>query len=81
MAPTRSRCPIDHFSRQDVEALSHDGTWLIAPAAVAERAAGRVASIAPGETIELDYLHGIDVTAVAAYPRRSPDATSHRPPR
>ncbi len=57
----------DHFSRQDVEALSHDGTWLIAPAAVAERAAGRVASIAPGETIELDYLHGIDVTAVAAY--------------
>ena len=57
----------DHFSRQDVEALSHDDTWLIAPAAVAERVSGRVASIAPGETIELEYLHGIDVTAVAAY--------------
>jgi L-ascorbate metabolism protein UlaG (beta-lactamase superfamily) len=57
----------DHFSPRDVEALSHDGTWLIAPAAVAERVSGRVASIAPGETIELEYLHGIDVTAVAAY--------------
>ncbi len=57
----------DHFSPQDVEALSHDGTWLIAPAAVAERARGQVASIAPGETIELDHLHGIDVTAIAAY--------------
>lgn len=57
----------DHFSPRDVEALSHDDTWLIAPAAVAERASGRVASIAPGETIELDHLHGIDVTAVAAY--------------
>jgi L-ascorbate metabolism protein UlaG (beta-lactamase superfamily) len=57
----------DHFSPRDVEALSHDDTWLIAPAAVAERVSGRVASIAPGETIELEYLHGIDVTAVAAY--------------
>ena len=55
----------DHFSPQDVEALSHDETWLIAPAAVAERASGQVASIAPGETIELDHLRGIDVTAVA----------------
>lgn len=57
----------DHFSPRDVEALSHDRTWLIAPAAVAERASGRVASIAPGETIEIEHLHGIDVTAVAAY--------------
>jgi L-ascorbate metabolism protein UlaG (beta-lactamase superfamily) len=57
----------DHFSPQDVERLSDDSTWLIAPAAVAERATGRVASIAAGETIELDHLHGIDVAAVAAY--------------
>jgi L-ascorbate metabolism protein UlaG (beta-lactamase superfamily) len=57
----------DHFSPRDVEALSHGDTWLIAPAAVAERVSGRVASIAPGETIELEYLHGIDVTAVPAY--------------
>lgn len=57
----------DHFSPQDVERLSHDRTWLIAPAPVAERAGGRVASIAPGETIELEHLHGLDVTAVAAY--------------
>jgi L-ascorbate metabolism protein UlaG (beta-lactamase superfamily) len=57
----------DHFSPQDVERLSGDSTWLIAPPAVAERATGRVASIAPGQVIELDHLHGIDVAAVAAY--------------
>ena len=57
----------DHFSPQDIERLSHDRTWLIAPAAVAERAAGRVVSIAPGEVLELDHLHGVDVAAVAAY--------------
>ena len=27
----------DHFSRQDVERLSHEGTWLIGPPAVAEQ--------------------------------------------
>jgi len=57
----------DHFSPQDLERLSHDHTWLVAPAAVAERAVGRVASIAPGEVIELEHLHGIDVAAIAAY--------------
>lgn len=57
----------DHFSPQDLERLSHDRTWLVAPAAVAERAKGRVASIAPGEALELEHLHGIDVMAVAAY--------------
>lgn len=57
----------DHFSPRDVAALSHDGTWLVGPAAVAERVAGRVASIAPGETLELDRLRGVEVTAVAAY--------------
>src|ERR671916_3195027 len=55
----------DHFSPQDIERLSHDRTWLIAPAAVAERAAGRVVSIAPGEGVELDPLQGVDVAAVA----------------
>jgi L-ascorbate metabolism protein UlaG (beta-lactamase superfamily) len=57
----------DHFSPQDIERLSHDRTWLIAPAAVAERATGRVASIAPGELLELEHLHGLDVAAIAAY--------------
>ncbi len=57
----------DHYSPQDIERLSHDGTWLVAPAAVAERAAGRVASIAPGEGLELEPLAGIEVAAVAAY--------------
>ena len=57
----------DHFSRQDVEKLSHDGTWLIGPAAVAERVAGQVMSIAPGEAVELEELRGVEIRAVAAY--------------
>jgi L-ascorbate metabolism protein UlaG (beta-lactamase superfamily) len=57
----------DHFSPQDVELLSHDGTWLIAPPTVAERVAGQVLSIAPGELIEPDNVRGIDVRAIAAY--------------
>ncbi|MEJ7749862.1 MAG: MBL fold metallo-hydrolase [Thermoleophilaceae bacterium] len=57
----------DHFSPQDVERLSHDDTWLVAPAAVAERAMGRVVSIAPGEALELEPIPGVDVAAVAAY--------------
>jgi L-ascorbate metabolism protein UlaG (beta-lactamase superfamily) len=57
----------DHFSPRDVERLSHDRTWLVAPSVVAERAAGRVLSIAPGETLELEHLRGVDVAAVAAY--------------
>jgi L-ascorbate metabolism protein UlaG (beta-lactamase superfamily) len=57
----------DHFSPQDLERLSHDRTWLVAPAAVAERATGRVVSLAPGEAVELEHVHGVDVAAVAAY--------------
>ncbi|NLT05649.1 MAG: MBL fold metallo-hydrolase [Solirubrobacterales bacterium] len=57
----------DHFSPRDVEALSDRDTWLIGPPAVVERARGRVAAIAPGETLELEGVHGLDVTAVAAY--------------
>lgn len=71
----------DHFSPRDVEALGHDDTWLIAPAAVAERASGRVASIAPGETIEIERLRGVDVTAVAAYntSKRDSDGQAFHP--
>jgi L-ascorbate metabolism protein UlaG (beta-lactamase superfamily) len=57
----------DHFSPRDVERISHAGTWLVAPAAVAERARGRVASIAPGEELELEPVAGVSVAAVAAY--------------
>jgi L-ascorbate metabolism protein UlaG (beta-lactamase superfamily) len=57
----------DHYSPQDVERLSHEGTWLVAPAAVAERARGKVASIAPGEDLELEAAAGVEVAAVAAY--------------
>lgn len=71
----------DHYSRQDVERLSHDGTWLVAPAAVAERAPGRVVSIAPGDAIELEHLRGIDVAAVAAYntSKRDSDGRAFHP--
>jgi L-ascorbate metabolism protein UlaG (beta-lactamase superfamily) len=57
----------DHYSPQDVERLTGDATWLVAPAAVAERAAGRVAAIAPGEELELEPVPGVSVAAVAAY--------------
>src|ERR687895_270525 len=55
----------DHFSPQDVERLSHAGTWLVAPAAVAERIAGQVVSVRPGESVQ--PFAGVEVTAVAAY--------------
>src|SRR5829696_4948594 len=57
----------DHFSLQDIERLRHDGTWLVAPAAVAERLDGRVLSVAPGELLAPDGLRGVEVRALAAY--------------
>ncbi len=57
----------DHYSPQDIERLSGEDTWLVAPAAVAERARGRVASIAPGQELELGPVAGVAVAAVAAY--------------
>ena len=57
----------DHFSPQDVERVTGEHTWLVAPPAVAERATGRVVSIAPGEQLELEPVPGVEVAAVAAY--------------
>ena len=57
----------DHFSPQDVERLSKRNTWLVAPAAVAERVGGNVHSIAPGEALEDELVRGLAVRAVAAY--------------
>jgi L-ascorbate metabolism protein UlaG (beta-lactamase superfamily) len=57
----------DHFSPQDVERLTAERTWLVAPPAVAERLSGRVHSIAPGESIEPDDVRGVEVRAIAAY--------------
>jgi L-ascorbate metabolism protein UlaG (beta-lactamase superfamily) len=56
----------DHFSIQDLERLTKEGTKVIAPPAVAERLAGDVQSIRPGEVIETN-LPGVDVRAVPAY--------------
>ncbi|MBA3304380.1 MAG: MBL fold metallo-hydrolase [Thermoleophilaceae bacterium] len=67
----------DHYSPQDVERLSHPGTWLVAPAAVSERAGGRVASIAPGEELELEPVPGVEVAAVAAYNTSKRDRDGH----
>ena len=64
----------DHFSPQDVERLSHDGTQVVAPAQVAERLAGRVRSIAVGEEIEAESMQGVFVRAVAAYNTSKRDA-------
>jgi L-ascorbate metabolism protein UlaG (beta-lactamase superfamily) len=64
----------DHFSPQDVERLSTRSTWLIGPAAVAERVSGQVHSIAPGELIEDELVRGVHVGAVAAYNTSKRDA-------
>jgi L-ascorbate metabolism protein UlaG (beta-lactamase superfamily) len=57
----------DHFSPQDVERLSTRQTWLVGPAAVAERVSGQVHSIAPGELLDDELVRGVHVGAVAAY--------------
>lgn len=64
----------DHFSPRDIQALSDRRTWMIAPAAVAERVGGRVVSIAPGEVVEPEHAHGVSVRAVAAYNTSKRDA-------
>ncbi len=64
----------DHFSPQDIERLSQKGTWLVAPAAVAERVSGQVASIAPGELLEEELVRGVGIAAVAAYNTSKRDA-------
>jgi L-ascorbate metabolism protein UlaG (beta-lactamase superfamily) len=67
----------DHFSPQDVELLSHDGTWLVAPAAVAERVSGSVVSIAPGEAVSPELVRGLEIVAVAAYNTSKRDGTGN----
>jgi L-ascorbate metabolism protein UlaG (beta-lactamase superfamily) len=57
----------DHFSPQDVERLSKRDTWLIGPAAVAERVSGQVHRIGPEESIDDELVRGVAVRAVAAY--------------
>jgi L-ascorbate metabolism protein UlaG (beta-lactamase superfamily) len=71
----------DHFSPQDVERLSHERTWLVAPAAVAERVSGRVRSIGPGETVEDELVRGVHIAAVAAYntSKRDPSGNAFHP--
>jgi L-ascorbate metabolism protein UlaG (beta-lactamase superfamily) len=64
----------DHFSPQDVERLSTRETWLVGPAAVAERVSGQVHSIAPGELLEDELVRGVHVAAVAAYNTSKRDA-------
>jgi L-ascorbate metabolism protein UlaG (beta-lactamase superfamily) len=71
----------DHFSPQDIERLSDGRTWLVAPAAVAERVGGQVASIAPGEGVQPPSARGVDVRAVAAYntSKRNPSGEVFHP--
>lgn len=64
----------DHFSPQDVERLSHEGTWLVGPHAVAERVAGRVLAVGPGDVVEEELVRGVEVRAVAAYNTSKRDA-------
>jgi L-ascorbate metabolism protein UlaG (beta-lactamase superfamily) len=57
----------DHFSPQDVERLTTRETWLVGPAAVAERVGGQVHRIGPGELLDDELVRGIHIRAVAAY--------------
>jgi len=57
----------DHFSPQDVERLSHEGTCVIGPPAVVERVAGNAISVAPGDELEPQGVPGVAIRAVAAY--------------
>jgi L-ascorbate metabolism protein UlaG (beta-lactamase superfamily) len=71
----------DHFSPQDVERLSGKDTWLVGPAAVAERVSGQVHRIGPGETLDDELVRGIHISAVAAYntSKRDPDGNPFHP--
>ncbi len=71
----------DHFSPQDVERLSTGRTWLVGPAAVAERVSGQVHSIAPGELLEEELVSGVHVAAIAAYntSKRDPEGRPFHP--
>jgi L-ascorbate metabolism protein UlaG (beta-lactamase superfamily) len=64
----------DHFSPQDVEKLTKRDTWLVGPAAVAERVSGQVHRIEPGEALEDELVRGIHISAVAAYNTSKRDA-------
>jgi L-ascorbate metabolism protein UlaG (beta-lactamase superfamily) len=64
----------DHFSPQDVERLSKRDTWLVGPAAVAERVSGQVHRIGPGETLDDELVRGTHISAVAAYNTSKRDA-------
>jgi L-ascorbate metabolism protein UlaG (beta-lactamase superfamily) len=64
----------DHFSPQDIERLSGRETWLVGPAAVAERVSGQVHRIGPGETIDDELVRGLHISAVAAYNTSKRDA-------
>jgi L-ascorbate metabolism protein UlaG (beta-lactamase superfamily) len=71
----------DHFSPQDVERLSKRETWLVGPAAVAERVSGQVHRIGPGEAIDDELVRGVHIGAVAAYntSKRDPDGNPFHP--
>jgi L-ascorbate metabolism protein UlaG (beta-lactamase superfamily) len=64
----------DHFSPQDVERLSKRETWLVGPAAVAERVSGQVHRIGPGEMLDDELVRGLHISAVAAYNTSKRDA-------
>jgi len=71
----------DHFSPRDVERLSHDGTLLVGPPAVAERVSGRVLSVQPGQALEDELPRGLGIATIAAYntSKRDQDGNAFHP--
>src|SRR3954453_15066653 len=64
----------DHFSPQDVEKLTKRETWLVGPAAVAERVSGQGHRIGAGGVVAEELARGIQVRALAAYNPSKRDA-------
>src|SRR5215216_5376241 len=68
----------DHFSPQDVERLSKRDTWLVGPAAVAERVSGQVHRIGPGRRSTTSSSAAFTWRPLPPTTRRSATATGSR---
>lgn len=65
----------DHFSRDDIDSVSGDGTVLVAPHDIAEQLSGDVRAVRPGETIE---AVGLQIETFPAY-NIAPDRQDKHP--
>jgi L-ascorbate metabolism protein UlaG (beta-lactamase superfamily) len=60
----------DHYSRDDLDKISKEGTVFVAPRDVAAELSGDVTAVAPGDTIEAAGIKGEAVPAYNIRPER-----------